>query len=45
MSLTAARMTNSLKDQLLQDEKDLKAELEAVVKSKKRAGKIKKVKN
>jgi len=44
MSLTPAKMTNSLKDQLLQDERDLKAELEAVEKAKVRAvkGKINK---
>ena len=32
-------MTDSLKDQLLQEERDLKAELEAVEKDKARAGK------
>lgn len=44
MSLTAAKMQNSLKDQLLQEERDLKAELEAVEKAKDRATKAKKSK-
>lgn len=39
MSLTPAKMKDSLKDQLLQEEKDLKAELEAVEKAKHRAAK------
>lgn len=39
MSLTAAKMENSLKEQLLQEERDLKAELEAVEKAKGRASK------
>lgn len=38
MSLTAAKM-GSLKDQLAQEEVDLKAELEAVAKDKARASK------
>ncbi len=37
MSLTAAKMTDSLKDQLLQEELDLKAEVNG--KDKKRASK------
>jgi hypothetical protein len=45
MSLTAAKMTGSLKDQLLEEEKALKAELEAVQKDvKKEAKKVKKEK-
>lgn len=39
MSLNPAKMQNSLKDQLDQEERDLKAELEAVTKSKVRADK------
>lgn len=39
MSLTNAKMTDSLKDQLLQEEKDLKVELDAVAKAKTRASK------
>ena len=42
MSLTAAKMQNSLKEQLLQEEIDLKAvgrQLEAVQKAKERASK------
>ena len=39
MSLTNARMTDSLKDQLLAEEKELKVELEAVERAKSRAGK------
>lgn len=39
MSLTAAKMTGSLKEQLLEEERELRAELEAVEKDKKRAGK------
>jgi hypothetical protein len=45
MSLTAAKMTDSLKDQLAQEEKDLKEELAAVSKSKVRASKQKKGKS
>lgn len=41
MSLSAAKMP-SLKDKLLQQEKDLMAELEAVEKAKARAGKSEK---
>jgi hypothetical protein len=44
MSLTEAKMQNSLKDQLLQDERDAKAELEAIAKAKPRASKAKKPK-
>jgi hypothetical protein len=40
MSLTPGKMTGSLKEQLLQQEKDLKAELEAIEKAKARAGKV-----
>ena len=39
MSLTAARMENSLKDQLLVEEVALRAELEAVEKDKVKADK------
>lgn len=39
MSLHGSRAP-SMKDQLAQDERDLRAELEAVVKEKKRAAKI-----
>ncbi len=39
MSLTKAKMTGSLKDQLLQEEQDLEAELAAVKKGTVRAGK------
>ena len=39
MSLTKARMTDSLKDQLSQEEKDLEAELAATKEAKARAGK------
>lgn len=41
MSLTAAKMTGSLKDQLLEEEKALKAELVATEKAVSRAGKKK----
>ena len=43
MSLNPARMQNSLKAQLDQDERDLKAELDAVAKAKTRAVKEKTV--
>ena len=39
MSLTPARMENSLKDQLLEEERAIKAELEAVENDKHRASK------
>lgn len=39
MSLSPAKMENSLKDQLLDEERALKAELEAVGKDKARASK------
>lgn len=39
MSLTAAKMTDSLKDQLLEEEKALKEELAATTKAKGRAAK------
>ena len=41
MSLTDARIKTSLKDQLLEEERALKAELEAVVKAVPRASKTK----
>lgn len=41
MSLTVAKMTGSLKDQLLQDELDAKAELEAIQKDLKKESKRK----